>query len=368
MRDRGRGRTRTIAAAALCLVACATVARAAEPLPVPAIEWNPRQYVCCRAIEPIELDGRLFDRAWGAAEWTEDFVDIEGPGKPAPRFQTRAKMLWDDDCLYIGAHLEEKDVWATLRERDSVIFQDNDFEVFIDPDGDTHEYYELEVNAFGTDWDLLLVKPYRDGGPAVNAWDIRDLRSGAHVIGTLNEPWDTDKGWSVEIAIPWSVLAECAHRDAPPKPGDEWRVNFSRVEWQVQIAEGGYAKKLDPATGKPFPEDNWVWSPQGLVNMHYPEMWGIVRFSDAEGKKCEETFVRDPRHEDAWALRRVYYAERNWRAAHGGFTGDLTDLGLDLGESYAGRVSLGAGPHWFVATLSLPDGGALHIREDGRLW
>jgi len=77
-------------------------------------------------------------------------------------------MLWDDTYFYVAAQLEEPDVWATLTQRDTVIFYDNDFEVFIDPDGDTHNYYELEVNAFGTLWDLMLLTPYRDGGPAID--------------------------------------------------------------------------------------------------------------------------------------------------------------------------------------------------------
>jgi len=25
-------------------------------------------------------------------------------------------------------------------------------------------------------------------------------------------------------------------------------------------------------------EDNWVWSPQHVINMHVPEQWGLVRF------------------------------------------------------------------------------------------
>ena len=84
---------------------------------------------------------------------------ISGRDRPVPRFRTRAKLLWDDEALYIAAQLEEPDVWATLTKRDTTIFRDNAFEVFIDPDGDTHHYYELEVNALGTVWDLLLVKP-----------------------------------------------------------------------------------------------------------------------------------------------------------------------------------------------------------------
>jgi hypothetical protein len=92
------------------------------------------------------------------------------------------------------------------------------------------------------------------------------------VDGTLNDPRDRDRGWSVEIAFPWNVLGEYAHKPAPPRAGDEWRVNFSRVEWRHEIVNGKYRKV--PGTK----EDNWVWSPQGVVNMHIPEQWGVVRF------------------------------------------------------------------------------------------
>ena len=109
---------------------------------------------------------RIDDAAWQAAPWTDGFVDIEGDRKPQPRFRTRVKMLWDDEHFYVAAELEEPHVWGTLTKHDSVIFHDNDFEVFIDPDGDNHEYYEFEINALNTEWDLFLKKPYRDGGPA----------------------------------------------------------------------------------------------------------------------------------------------------------------------------------------------------------
>ena len=115
-------------------------------------------------------------------------------------------MLWDDDCLYIAAELEEPNVWATLTKHDSVIFQDNDFEVFLDPDGDGHLYAELELNALNTTWDLLLTKPYKDGGRAIDAWEITGLRTAVHVDGTLNDPRDRDRGWSIEIAWPWKGL------------------------------------------------------------------------------------------------------------------------------------------------------------------
>jgi hypothetical protein len=122
-----------------------------------ALPFAPRRYVSYRAASPINIDGKLDEPAWVSAAWTDAFVDIEGDSHGRPRFLTRAKMLWDDEYFYVAAEMEEPDLWGTLRERDSVIFHDNDFEIFIDPDGDTHAYYELEVNALGTPWDLLLI-------------------------------------------------------------------------------------------------------------------------------------------------------------------------------------------------------------------
>ncbi len=202
----------------------------------------PKGYVAYRAAEPVTIDGKIDEKAWQAVPWTEAFVDIEGNRKPLPQYQTRAKMLWDDHYFYIAAQLEEPHVWGSLTKHDAVIFQDNDFEVFIDPDGDTHEYYEIEINALNTEWDLFLGKPYRDGGPAVNEWEIPGLKTAVHVEGTLNDPSDADRFWSVEFAIPWKVLAEYAHRPAPPRDGDQWRINFSRVEWRQEVKDGKYRK------------------------------------------------------------------------------------------------------------------------------
>ena len=182
---------------------------------------------------PLQIDGRLSEPAWSAAPWSDPFVDIDGTRRPP--LATRVKMLWDDEFLYFGADLEEPQLWATLDERDSVIFQDNDFEIFIDPDGDTHAYFEIEINALNTVWDLLLIQPYRDGGPAIHAWDIAGLRTAVNLRGTINRPEDRDEGWSIEVAIPWKILAEAAPRRARPRAGDQWRVNFSRVQWQLDV-------------------------------------------------------------------------------------------------------------------------------------
>ncbi len=179
-------------------------------------------------------------------------------------------MVWDKKGLYIAAELEEPHVWANLKEHDSVIFHDNDFEVFLDPGGKGIEYFEFEMNALNTGWDLYLAKPYRKGGKADNGWEIPGLRTAVQVQGTLNRREDKDRGWTLEIAFPWKAFMGRATANFPPKVGDVWRVNFSRVEWRSRPSERPKGEK----------EDNWVWSPQGVIDMHRPETWGYVRFAD----------------------------------------------------------------------------------------
>lgn len=337
----------------------------------PGIDFSPQSYICYRTNSPVIIDGKPDESVWDEVPWTDDFVDIQGPSKPKPRFRTRAKMLWDDHYFYVAAEMEEPDVWATLKKRDSIIFHDNDFEIFIDPDGDTHRYYELEINAYGTAWDLFLDRPYRDGGKAIFFWDIRGLKSGVYIDGTINRPGDRDRGWSVEMAFPWDVLKECSVDGKPPKPCDHWRVNFSRVEWKTEVKNERYVKVIDPETGKAIPEDNWVWSAQGLINMHYPEMWGYVQFSSLLAGQGKDNFRMNSGEEAKWSLRQIYYRERDSFLNKGRFTDDLSKLGLGRAqmEGYAWPPKINHTWTLFEARLVSLDGKEIwSIRQDGRVW
>ena len=229
-------------------------------------------YDAPRAAQPVTVDGRMDEAAWQAAPWTPLFVDIEGDAKPKPRLATRAKICWDDRYLYIAAEMEEPDLWATYDRHDMVIFHEHDFEVFFDPDGDGLHYFEFEINARNTGWDLYLDKPYKDKGKADNGWEIPGLRTAVALRGTLNDPRDRDRGWTVEMAFPWTAFNRGPRPAVAPRAGESWRMNFSRVEWQLRVRDGRYEKVPDTK------EDNWVWSPQGVINMHIPEKWGTVRF------------------------------------------------------------------------------------------
>jgi hypothetical protein len=174
----------------------------------------------------------------------------------------------------------------------------------------------------------------------------------------------------VELAIPWRALREAAPGAHVPATGDQWRVNFSRLEWRTDVRDGRYARRADPATGKPLAEDNWVWSPQGAVDMHMPERWGYVQFSGLAAGRGTEPFVEDRNERVKWALRRLYYRQRHYRDAHGRWASDLQALGggdVQV-EGLEFRPSLAVTRTLYEITAPGFDGRTVHIVQDGRAW
>ncbi|MBN2730443.1 MAG: carbohydrate-binding family 9-like protein [Bacteroidales bacterium] len=182
----------------------------------------PKGYIVYKTNEAIIIDGKADEKIWSEVDFTDPFIDIEGDKKPAPFFETKVKMLWDDENFYFYARLEEEHIWGDITERDAIIYLNNDFEIFLKPGLQWAHYAEFEVNALGTPWDLLLLNTYREGGPINFNWNIDGLQVGVHNEGTINDYSDADKYWSVEIAMPWKVLLELypgqKFIDKVPKP------------------------------------------------------------------------------------------------------------------------------------------------------
>lgn len=292
--------------------------------------YNPRTYSCQYTPDKPIIDGKLDEDLWKECLPTDPFIDIEGDIRPAPRLSTSVKMRWDNDFLFLAAELEEPHLWATYDQKDMVIFHENDFEVFIDPDGDAHHYYELEINARNTIWDLMLTRPYRNSGRAIDSWEIVGIQTAVHLDGTLNDPSDEDRRWTIEIALPWSVLEEAAAHAGPPSENEIWWINFSRVQWQTVPQGEGYVKKTNPQTQQPYPENNWVWSPQGAIAMHQPETWGLVAFTAPGKSLSQDRILAKAQTEERWRLWQHYYAQKDRFEQIGRYGGpdDFPESGL----------------------------------------
>lgn len=249
-------------------------------------------YKAFKINKPPVVDGSLNEETWQRATHSSRFRDLISGD--STYLDTRAAVLWDDQYLYIGYWIEEPALSARHTQRDAPIYQDNDVEFFI---AGQDAYYEFEINAFGTIYEVLFFwldnyekKGYHllpglsrntPGARLFNGvgyrhprgqrigfwqWDMPGLLSAVQLQGTINQHSDQDKGWTVELAIPWASLAILARADGrklPPAHSDVWRMDFSRFN----------TKK-----GSKNDAGGWAWSPHGVWDSHVPECFTYIEF------------------------------------------------------------------------------------------
>lgn len=307
---------------------------------------KPKQYQCLYLDnDSIIVDGFMEEEVWAKANWTEDFLDIQGPDFPKPYLQTKAKMLWDDSTLYIAIYLEEPDIWAYIDHDEEIMYYDNDIEVFIDPSGDHHHYYEFEFNAKNKKWDLYFDWPYRDVVYPDLDWTCEGLKYEVQLFGSMNEPkGKSDSAWTIEIAIPLHEIQQGV------KEGSSWRINFSRVQWETKAEEGIYKKKN-------LAEHNWVWSPTWVIDMHRPEYWGELIFVKKE--ESEYNGMSDEEWEVRQELMQAYEFQRDHWSKNKSYANDWPnkDKGVRMNS------------HGFQALYEkVLDASLWKANEKGRLW
>jgi hypothetical protein len=220
-----------------------------------------KRYVARKVKTAPKIDGKLDDAAWKDAPETDAFVNTMS-GAPVEQ-KTTAKMVYDDKNLYIAFNNVDSDVWAELTKHDDKLWTQEVDEVMIDADGDGKTYVELQVAPNGTTFDSYLPM-YRQNQ---NDWES-NMKTAVKVDGTLNKRDDTDKGWTVEMAIPLESVKGRAPTgpQIPPKVGDMWRINLYRMDSPKGKAQVGSG-----------------WSPPLVGDFHALDKFGELVFGDEKG-------------------------------------------------------------------------------------
>ncbi len=207
---------------------------------------------------PITIDGRLSEAAWAA-------VPSVGPFKfswhtRGEQEQTTARLLWDDEYLYVSYVCDDAHISAEFTERDEPVYRDDCVELFTAPNPNRPlDYFNFEMNVRAA----LLDQHHPEGrfSGLKDEWNSSGVKVAARIAGTLNEDRDRDCYWVLEAAIPWSNFAGVAE-SLPPQPGDVWRLNLNRCGGKTNEQ---YSQWSSSATPKP--------------DFHVPERFGQVVFA-----------------------------------------------------------------------------------------
>jgi hypothetical protein len=284
------------------LVSAATnaVTEASQKSRLPCDPQIAKTLVARKTTVAPKIDGQLEQEVWSQAPVSGRFVDLISGDKSY--LDTRVQLLWDETHLYAAYTIEEPKVRAQLTQHNDAIYTENDVELFIAGD---NAYYEFEINARNTIYEVFFIweSAYQTSGFAAQPefarknlqpfngvgytthprgmrlghfnWRFPGIRTAVHVNGTLNDDSDTDRGWTVEIALPWSgirALFPEGKRTIPPKNGDLWAMDFSRFNT---------AKAPAPAKDS----GGWALNHHGIWDSHVPECFARVVFEGSSDKK-----------------------------------------------------------------------------------
>lgn len=205
-----------------------------------------------RLLQPPHIDGQLDEPAWRRSARFE--LASRSDGRAPARQQTQLRLGWDDKFLYLAGRCADRDIRGHYHKRDDPLYLEEVLEVFFDTNADGRDYLELEVSPNGRTFDAWFSG--RRSGRRLD-WNPA-LRLAVRVDGTLNDSRDTDRAWTVELALP---LADLPGRVVLPAAGVRWRANFYRID---KSGRGGEATS---------------WRPARSGDFHDPAARGIIEFS-----------------------------------------------------------------------------------------
>ena len=224
-------------------------------------------YTVQRRIDTITIDGNLNEASWANAP-TSSVLTL-WDGSPAASLETSARMLWDDDYLYIPFIAKDADIYATYSGRDVRCWEQDCFEVFVTVLGTTTAYLEMDGSPKGAIWDGSFTNVFKGIG---EAYTVTNLQIAGRVNGTLNDSSDQDIGFTAEVRVPFENIYQ-GDPGGHPTNGTQLRLNLYRINWNTPTIQGG--------RGTAGTDTYYAWSPVSgtAPSFHQPTKFGTVTFS-----------------------------------------------------------------------------------------
>ncbi|TLX75355.1 hypothetical protein E9993_10695 [Labilibacter sediminis] len=291
--------------------------------------YNPRVYDCKMLPGKPLIDGKINREEWDDINWSESFVSMVDAESPGSSYTTKFKLAYADDSLFFCAEVHDDHIWSTKDLCESYFFEDNFLELAIDCNNDEFDYLTIKFNAQGNCCAEYCNVKSSEPQSKFSLIQDNQVRCAVHINGTLNNPEDSDKFWSVEAAIPLNLKLNEIHL---LRPSSIWKINVCRTRWTSTVVSGIYKKMINSQTGKKYPGEEWVWSPMAGYPVNMVELWGECHFGSDDMTYALKQQINHQR-EIKWELRNVYYAQHihfNKHKRYAKKVAGLKDIGFDL--------------------------------------
>lgn len=247
--------------AAIGLIVCISQSFAPDSFALDTLP-APQTYAIPHAEKAPVIDGKLDDASWQQAAFTTAFIHHD-TGEAAV-LQTHAKLLYDNQCLYLGIETEDVDIYAHFTHKSDPLFLRDDLvEIFIDPDSDGKNYFEIGISASGIYY-ALQIPQAAEGLVRPQPLPQVKITAATTFKGTLNNPKDKDIGWTVEACVPLAPLIE--NTATKIVPDSHWSIGLFRIDY-------------DHITPKSKALGFYSWQYLGKFGFHRPERFGVVTFN-----------------------------------------------------------------------------------------
>lgn len=200
----------------------------------------------------MRWDGNLplpLQTAWCG---TEAITLLEVETSNPPNLATHVRATWNDWGVFFRFDCEDSYIFSTYQFRDDPLYEEDAVEIFLSPDGNMNKYYEFEISPRNVIFDALITNDLQGQFSFDAAWNCEDMQSSVQVDLKARRV-------CYECALPFSALGRTC-----PVEGEEWRINFFRMD------HSPHSKEVELT----------AWQPTGVRNFHKPEKFGILRFEE----------------------------------------------------------------------------------------
>jgi hypothetical protein len=220
---------------------------------------KPMCYIVKRAAQAVDVS-----HDWNSGPWKEANIlelSYSMGDKPAHFPRTQAKLLYDDENLYVFFRVEDRYVRAVADQTHGPVWKDSCVEFFFTPAAELSDhYFNLETNCGGT-----MLFRYNDKSNDIQKWveiaDCQKVKMHHSLPPIIADEITEPITWTLRYQLPFAVIAKYSTMTTP-HPGVTWRANFYKCADQTS-------------------HPHWLtWSfvDNPTPNFHLPRYFGVLKF------------------------------------------------------------------------------------------